>query len=172
MRKKFAWSGAAVLLGLLGFALAFGVAQGGAFGTRTITKSSTGETTITKTTVTLPTKGTTTVSSGQPQCKLARPQPEDPLELNTVAAGGQAKSVVMEKEIYECSKSNGGQQVRDVQTFIEIFESADEGGVATVATRVIAAMCVKDLDVGTVRCSHQSVPVGGTLTKPLADCNP
>jgi hypothetical protein len=175
MRKKFLWTGAAALLGLLGFALAFGVAQGGAFGTTTVTKSSTNASTVT-TITTVTTKPTTTAPksppSTQPQCKLARPQPEDPLELNTVAAGGQAKSIVMEKEIYECSRSNGGLQIRDVQTFIELFEAADADGVSVTATRVIATLCVKDLDVGTVRCSQQSVPVGGTLSKPLAGCSP
>ena len=102
-------------------------------------------------------------ASTQPQCKLARPQPEDPLELNTVAAGGQAKHIVMEKQIYECSKSNGGQQVRDVQTFIEIYQEVDAYGVSPVATRVTATMCVKDLDVGSVTCSQRSVPLGGAL---------
>jgi hypothetical protein len=120
------------------------------------------------TTVTVP--NTSTSSSTQPQCKLARPQPADPLELNTVAAGSQAKSIVMEKEVYECSKPNGGQQVRDLQTFIEVFEDADADGVSVTATRVVATLCVKDLDVGTVKCSHQSVGVGGTLSKPLAGC--
>lgn len=168
MRKTFLWSGAAVFLGLLGFALAFGVAQGGAFGTTISTKST--PSTITVTTITVP-KTTTGASSTQPQCKLARPQPADPLELNTVAAGGQAKSIVMEKETYECSKSNGGLQVRDVQTFIEIFEQADADGVSVTTHRVITTMCSKDLDVGSITCSQRNVPLGATLTKPLANCN-
>ena len=166
MRKKFLWTGAAAFLGLLGFALAFGVAQGGAFGTTTSTKPT--QSTIT---FTVP-KTTTAPSSTQPQCKLARPQPADPLELNTVASGGQAKHIVMEKEIYECSKANGGQQVRDVQTFIEIYQEAGAGGVSVTGTRITATMCIKDLDVGSVTCSHQSVPLGGTLTRPLANCVP
>jgi hypothetical protein len=171
MRKTFLWSGAAVLLGLLGFALAFGVAQGGATGTTVSTKPIPSTASSTGSTVTVTVQKTTTgSSSGPPQCKLARPQPADPLELNTVAAGAQAKSVVMEKEVYVCSRSSGGEQIRDLQTFIEVFEEADDDGVSVTATRVISTLCVKDLEVGTVKCSQQNVAVGGTLSKPLAGC--
>jgi hypothetical protein len=134
--------------------------------------------TITVTTVTKPPPTSTiTVTtappvSQQPQCKLRKPQPAEPLELNTVAAGSQAKTVVMEKEILDCTKQNGGVQVRDLQTFIEVFEQATAGGVSVSGTRVYATMCVQDMDVGTVNCTNSTVPLGPTLSRPLAGCVP
>jgi hypothetical protein len=179
MRKKILSAGAAVILVAAGFAVALGLA-GGAAGTMvtTITKitgstSTKDTTTVTKSTTTVTIRTTTAPPpSLQPQCRLAKPQPAEPLELNTVAAGGEAKTVVMEKQVLECDKANGGQQIRDLQTFIEVFEHADADGVTVSGTRVYATMCIKDLSVGSISCSHAPVPLGAPLSRPLAGCVP
>ena len=54
-------------------------------------------------------------------CQLVSPQPEAPLKLNLVAVKSLVKTIVMEKEVFNCYDAQSTlAQVKDVQTFIEL----------------------------------------------------
>jgi hypothetical protein len=127
-------------------------------------------------------------------CQLRSPQPEAPLALNVVAVKNLAKTIVMEKEVFNCFDARSTlAQIKDVATTIEIVERAQPGGkhkstgkhkhgrkdkwdgkggpvVVDVAKRVETETCVKDLQTGQVSCAAQAVPLGTTGT-PLAQCS-
>jgi hypothetical protein len=90
-------------------------------------------------------------------CQLVQPQPEHPLEANTVAVDALFKTVVMEKETFACSAEPTlpPTQLRDVETFIEIVEASTPNGVKVVDKRVESATCIKGRAPGgwVVRCS-------------------
>lgn len=93
-------------------------------------------------------------------------QPDSPLELNSVAAGSIAKSVAMEKEVFQCFDRNDphANVVRtiDVETFVEVIERARQGKVKTIDKRVEVAACTKDrsllnLDPARLQCDTKDV---------------
>jgi hypothetical protein len=50
-------------------------------------------------------------------CQPTNPQPAQPLEMNTVVGGGVAKTVAMEKELFDCQDPAAGTTFsRDVET--------------------------------------------------------
>lgn len=106
-------------------------------------------------------------------CRLRSPQPEAPLKLNLVAVGELAKTVAMEKEVFECFDARSTLvQVRDVETFIEIVERGKTGktpSMSTTAESVDVVTCTKDLSTGKVACRTRELPLGVTTT-PLARC--
>jgi hypothetical protein len=111
------------------------------------------------------------------------PQPEAPLKLNVVALHNVAKTIVMEKEVFNCYDSQSTlASVRDVQTFIEVIERSVHGrphgkhgeggkstGVQAIGKMVQADTCIKDLKSGGVSCKSVNVPLGVTTT-PLSKC--
>jgi hypothetical protein len=120
-------------------------------------------------------------------CQLRSPQPEAPLALNVVAVRNLAKTIVMEKEVFNCfdARSNLA-QIKDVATTIEIVERAQPGGkhksngkhklagkgkplVTDVAKKIETETCVKDLQTGRASCGAQAIALGTTST-PLAQC--
>jgi hypothetical protein len=123
-------------------------------------------------------------------CQLQSPQPEAPLKLNLIAVRGLAKTIVMEKEVFECFNAQGTlSQVRDVETFIEVVDRAGKGKeddhkskpskkfdehskpvVKTVAKSASVATCIKDLTSGRVSCRFDRLQLGTTNT-PLAGCS-
>jgi hypothetical protein len=116
-------------------------------------------------------------------CQLVSPQPEAPLKLNVIAWGNLAKTIVMEKEIFNCYDSQSTlASVRDVQTFIEIVERGVRGksygkhgkaatspSVQALGKMVQADTCIKDLKTGGVSCKSVELPLGVTKT-PLERC--
>jgi hypothetical protein len=117
------------------------------------------------------------------------PQPEAPLKLNVISLGNVAKTIVMEKEIFNCFDSSSTlATVRDVQTFIEIVERGVRGkahqhdsygqhgkggtspSVQALGKMVQADTCIKDLRTGGVSCRSVSLPLGVTTT-PLKGCH-
>jgi hypothetical protein len=106
-------------------------------------------------------------------CRLKSPQPEAPLKLNVVAVDDLAKTIAMEKEVFECFDARSTLvQIKDVETFIEIVERAENGRSTTVkktAQSVDIVTCTKDLGAGTVDCRTAALPLGFTKT-PLARC--
>jgi hypothetical protein len=120
-------------------------------------------------------------------CQLESPQPESPLRLNAVAVKKFAKTITMEKEVFDCFDAQSKlAQVRDQETFVEVVErsgahssvhagkrSRGHGGAGpglrTVAVRVESVTCAKDLVSGRVGCRSVAVPLGSTST-PLAKC--
>jgi len=116
-------------------------------------------------------------------CQLVSPQPEAPLKLNLVAVNNIAKTIVMEKEVFNCYDSQSTlASVRDVQTFMEIIERGVSGkssrhhgnggkppGVTALGKMVQADTCIKDLKSGGVSCKSVSIPLGVTTT-PLEKC--
>ena len=106
-------------------------------------------------------------------CVLFDPQPAQPLEMNTVVVAGHAKTVAMEKELFDCrSAETGDRFARDVETFVEIVERASSTTVTTVARRVIVATCDKNFDDGSVSCRTASVALGGLVGNALSGCEP
>jgi hypothetical protein len=107
-------------------------------------------------------------------CQLASPQPEAPLMLNVVAVENLAKTIVMEKEVFNCYDAQSTlAQVKDVQTFIELIERGERGkspGMKALGKTVEADTCINDLKSGGVSCKSVSVPLGVTTT-PLAKCS-
>jgi hypothetical protein len=75
----------------------------------------------------------------------------------------------MEKDVLSCSGAST--QTRDLETFIELVQTATATGLNDVAVRVHTALCVKDFSVGRVQCVRRNVNVGGTQTKPLYGCS-
>jgi hypothetical protein len=91
--------------------------------------------------------------------------------MNTVADTGLAKTVAMEKEVFNCQPPTGGPAtIRDVETFIELVEHASSTGVTTVTRGVQVATCDKSLATGTVRCSNRILPLGSPNPTPLKGC--
>jgi hypothetical protein len=107
-------------------------------------------------------------------CRLRSPQPEAPLKLNLVAVGELAKTVAMEKEVFECFDARSTLvQIKDVETFIEIVERGRAGktpSIDTTAESVDVVTCTKDLNAGKVTCRTRALPLGVTAT-PLARCS-
>jgi hypothetical protein len=109
-------------------------------------------------------------------CQLRAPQPDAPLKLNVVAVRKLAKTIVMEKEVFDCFNAQGAlTQVKDVETFIEVVERArqtakSKPGMAIVAKSAAAATCVKNLTSGRVSCRFDRLPLGTSQT-PLAGCS-
>lgn len=104
-------------------------------------------------------------------CRLAdQPvQPQEPLELNTIARDGLFKTVAMEKEVFICNNQAGAPMIiRDVETFIEIVQR-DKGVI--VEQRVEIATCNKDFETGNVSCGTKSLPLTN-VEQPLKGCNP
>jgi hypothetical protein len=104
-------------------------------------------------------------------CQLKSPQPEAPLKLNVVAVRRFVKSIAMEKEVFNCYGAESRlEQVRDVETFIEVIERTRSGGRTEVlAKRIDVVSCVKDLTNGRVSCRSEAMQLGSTST-PLARC--
>jgi hypothetical protein len=106
-------------------------------------------------------------------CQLRSPQPEAPLKLNVVAFKNVAKTIAMEKEVFNCYDAQSTlAQIKDHETFIELAERAEAGktpGVRTVAEAITSITCVKDLKTARVSCKSEAVPLG-TTTTPLATC--
>jgi hypothetical protein len=116
-------------------------------------------------------------------CQLVSPQPEAPLKLNVISLHNVAKTIVMEKEVFNCYDSQSTlASVRDVQTFIEIIERPVHGksygkhrdggksaGVQALGKMVQADTCIKDLKRGGVSCKSVNLPLGVTTT-PLERC--
>jgi hypothetical protein len=117
-------------------------------------------------------------------CQLQTPQPEAPLKLNVVTAKHMAKTVAMEKEVFNCFDAQSRlAQIKDVETFIEFASRAGGSKGSTergragkspampnVSKRIDAITCVKDLTTGRVSCKSDTVPLGTTDT-PLAKCS-
>lgn len=120
------------------------------------------------------------------QCSLQSPQPEHPLEMNTVVSDPRTsqfrdplvKHVVMEKEIYDCIREPGTPNerrfIRDVETFIEIIQRVVQGGrTIPVEKRVEEVICDKGTPAGGffgASCSVRDVPL--EQVPPDVDCSP
>jgi hypothetical protein len=114
-------------------------------------------------------------------CQLQTPQPEAPFKLNVVTARHLAKTVAMEKEVFNCFDAQSRlAQIKDVETFIEFVSRAggskERGragksfGMPNVSKRIEADTCIKDLTTGRVSCKSDNVPLGTTDT-PLSKCS-
>lgn len=116
-------------------------------------------------------------------CTLQVPQPEHPLEMNTVVsdprtsqfASPLVKHVIMEKEIYDCVENPGTPDqrnfTRDVETFIEIIQRVQAGRTVPVEKRVEEIVCDKAIGgLFGVECSARDVPLQEGL--PSFECFP
>ncbi len=108
-------------------------------------------------------------------CRQFVPQPEHPLEMNTVVSDPRTsqfatplvKHVVMEKFVLECFEGPVAEDrrfIRDVEIFIEIVQRVQAGRTTTVEKRVEEAVCTKSAPSGaavplTVDCSAREVPL-------------
>ncbi len=110
------------------------------------------------------------VSGGFDQCDYRGTLP-DPLTMNSVKNGQIVKTIISEKEIYDCFLNQGNIAVIvDVTTYIEIFEnitSHDE-----LSHSVLVTTCIKDVTDGqAVGCEVSETPdsgitpVAGTCTE-------
>jgi hypothetical protein len=106
-----------------------------------------------------------------PLCTPTNPQPAAPLEMNTVVIGSVAKTVAMEKELFDCQDSTGAQFARDVETFVEILETGTATNISTAARRVIIATCDKNfVPTGRVLCKSKTITLTAPVANPLAGC--
>jgi hypothetical protein len=104
-------------------------------------------------------------------CDLADVQPGQPLELNAVRAHGLAKFVAMEKEIFHCRGAEGRvEEIRDVETFVELVKARSGRGTKTVDRRVDVVSCSKSLRTGRVVCRSTELPLGA-MSNPLQGCS-
>lgn len=100
-------------------------------------------------------------------------QPTHPLEMNQVTAGQLAKTIVMEKEIFNCYASNEQfEGIRDVETFLEINETIANDQVTTTVRRAENYTCFKDFIKGTVECGTRVIPITSVTASPIQGCNP
>lgn len=119
-------------------------------------------------------------------CGLQDPQPEHPLEMNTVVSDPRTsqfrdalfKHVIMEKEILACVENEGTPDerrfTRDLETFIEIIQRAQGGRTVPVEKRVEEIVCDKGSStagVWGVGCSARDIPLQEGLEGVLY-CNP
>jgi hypothetical protein len=106
-------------------------------------------------------------------CTPTNPQPAQPLEMNTVVVAGVAKTVAMEKELFDCQDpATGSTFSRDVETFVELIERDVGTNINTVARRVLVAICDKSFSTGKVACRSSSPPLGAPVGNPLLNCRP
>ena len=105
-------------------------------------------------------------------CKLASPQPAAPLELNLVAVKSGttdiAKSIAMEKEVFNCAKPPS---IKDVETFIEQVQVRSGNVMKPRPPLVEQYSCEKAFPSGTVSCRFKRVTVGAP-SNPLEGCRP
>lgn len=103
-------------------------------------------------------------------CRLAAPQPAEPLELNLVAVKigttDYAKAIAMEKEVFLCEGS-----IKDVETFIEWVQVRSGNFMKPRAPTVEQASCEKAYPRGVVTCKSRRVTVGPPAN-PLKGCKP
>jgi hypothetical protein len=108
------------------------------------------------------------------------------LKLNLVALRGSAKTIAMEKEVFDCFNAQSTlEQIKDVETFIELVagaghdrkkdssgrhESNGQPSPSAAALSVSTVTCSKSLIDGRVACSTGAVPIGVTQA-PLAGCS-
>lgn len=108
-------------------------------------------------------------------CQLKAPQPEAPLKLNVVVVGRLVKTIAMQKEVFDCFDGQSTiAQIKDVETFVETVArrtSNKKGLLETIARRVEAITCTKNLRTGGVACRAEPVQLGSTST-PIAGCSP
>jgi len=111
-----------------------------------------------------------TASGRLAACRLAAPQPAEPLELNLVAirigTTDYAKAIAMEKEVFLCEGS-----IKDVETFIEWVQVRSGSFMKPRAPTVEQASCEKAYPRGLVTCKSKRVPVGPP-SLPLKGCKP
>lgn len=111
-----------------------------------------------------------TAASGLAACRLAAPQPAEPLELNLVAikigTTDYAKSIAMEKEVFLCEGS-----IKDVETFIEWVQVRSGSFMKPRTPTVEQAACEKAYPRGLVTCKSRRVTVGPPSI-PLKGCKP
>jgi hypothetical protein len=121
--------------------------------------------------VATPLAGGRQAGSAATGCDLAGVQPEQPLELNAVRADGLAKFIAMEKEIFHCTGADGRvEEIRDVETFVEVVKAPSRHGATTVDRRVDVVTCRKNLRTGRVRCRSTERPLPSAAA-PLAGCS-
>jgi hypothetical protein len=89
------------------------------------------------------------------ECSLQDPQPEHPLEMNTVVSDPRTsqfrdplfKHVIMQKTVFNCVADSGTPNersfIRDVETFIEIIQRVQAGRTVPVEKRVEEVICDK-----------------------------
>ena len=93
--------------------------------------------------------------------------------MNTVVIGDLAKTVAMQKELFNCFRDDQLVQIRELETFIEIIERKTRSTVTGVEKRVEVAECIKDLEAGTVRCRARDLDLGpASNVPPLLGCQP
>jgi hypothetical protein len=107
--------------------------------------------------------GPQTAQKRSAACRLASPQPAEPLELNLVVVKTIAKSIAMEKEVFLCEGS-----IKDVETFIDWVQV---GATKPRAPTVVQAACEKSYSKGVVSCKSRRVTVGPP-SSPLRGCKP
>lgn len=115
-------------------------------------------------------------SKAQPQpgtCELASPPqaPEEPLEMNSVVFRDLVKTVVMEKEVFNCTGQAGQPQIKDVETFVEVVELRDGREIRVVDERVEVAQCIKNLANGRITCSASTAELHPPQSQPLTGCS-
>jgi hypothetical protein len=107
-------------------------------------------------------------------CTPTNPQPAQPLEMNTVVVAGVAKTVAMEKELFDCQDPATGEAFsRDVETFVELVEQDVGTDLRTRARRVMVATCDKNFTpTGSVSCRASNISLGAPVPNPLLGCRP
>lgn len=117
--------------------------------------------------------------AAQPQleCTLMAPQPEHPLEMNTVVSDPRTsqfrdplfKHVIMEKELYECRDNVEARRfIRDHETFIEIIQKV-QGGRTFSVKRVEEIICDREFLEVAFSCSARDIPLDPS--PPNLTCN-
>lgn len=106
-------------------------------------------------------------------CTLQDPQPEHPLEMNTVVSDPRTsqfrdpliKHVIMQKTIFNCVSDAGTPEersfIRDVETFIEIIQRVQAGRTVPVEKRIEEVTCDKGAPPSSfeISCSVRDVPL-------------
>jgi hypothetical protein len=94
------------------------------------------------------------VSGGYDQCDYREPDespgtPDDPLTMNSVKNKDIMKTIIAEKEIYDCFLNQGNLPVIvDVTTYVEIFTNITSG--ERLGDHVFATTCIKEEDTAVV----------------------
>jgi hypothetical protein len=121
------------------------------------------------------------------QCQIDNPQPEHPLEMNTVVSDPRTsqfatplvKHVIMEKFVWECVEDPGTPEerpfIRDQEIFIEIIQRVQAGRTITVEKRVEEAVCDKFVQESlftrlAVGCSTREVPLPEVPSQNSYEC--
>jgi len=111
-------------------------------------------------------------------CVLQPTAGKDLFEMSTIVENGLFKTVAMEKEIYKCTNAAMVNEIKDLETFIEIIQTGTLNATGALASNIVdvrvrQVTCAKNFTTGQISCGRGSITLatGTAATPPLQGCD-